>query len=279
MTRRVFLVVLLAAALRGARDQLAAFLSVRLRPTMRLKVQRGAKGIDDIRSMVKSGSISADVAINMTQLLAAKDNELALKDKDNELAAKDNELALAAAAKDNELALVAKDIEMLKLQLDTTEKDGLQAASRYAAILCNRFLVETGLRKFGPKLTLTNSYDQFSRQYILSTSSKAPSLTPAADMKLQELQQVTGTSGTSVDRRHVTKELQILVHQLSRETHYVQNMEETRYLVGGSEPTASATAVVVCFLQAQKLLEMNVTFVGANYSKLAVLSGGNVTSP
>ena len=31
--------------------------------------------------------------------------------------------------------------------------------------------------------------------------------------------------------------------------------------------------------QAQKLLEMNVTFVGADHSKLAVLSGGNVTSP
>ena len=37
MTRRVFLVVLVAAALRGACDQLAVFLSVRLRPTMRLK--------------------------------------------------------------------------------------------------------------------------------------------------------------------------------------------------------------------------------------------------
>ena len=37
MTRRVFLMVLVAAALRGVCDQLAVFLSVRLRPTMRLK--------------------------------------------------------------------------------------------------------------------------------------------------------------------------------------------------------------------------------------------------
>eukprot|EP00439_Symbiodinium_sp_Y106_P030347 s2786_g3.t1 len=92
MTRRVFLVVLVAAALRGACDQLAVFLSV----------QRGAKGIDEIRSMAKSGSISADVAINITQLLIEKEHELALKDKDHELALKD---------KDHELALKDKDLD------------------------------------------------------------------------------------------------------------------------------------------------------------------------
>ncbi|CAE7785324.1 unnamed protein product, partial [Symbiodinium sp. KB8] len=271
MTRRVFLMVLVAAALRGVCDQLAVFLSVRLRPTMRLKVQRGAKGIDEIWSMAKSGSISADVAVNITQLLLEKEKEMALMAKDH-----DNALALMVAQKDSELALKDKDLDSAQKDLLRVEGEKLQAASRYAAILCNRFLVETGVRKFEPTFTLSRSYNKFSQTYLLSNSSKAPSLKPDAATKLQELQQVTGTS---VDPRHVATELAGLVHQLSKEIHYVQNTEETGYLVGGSEPTASATAIAVCFLQAQKLLEMNVTFVGAGHSKLAVLSGGNVTSP
>ena len=52
--------------------------------------------------MAKSGSISADVAINITQLLIEKEHELALKDKDHELALKD---------KDHELALKDKDLD------------------------------------------------------------------------------------------------------------------------------------------------------------------------
>ena len=133
------------------------------------------------------------------------------------------------------------------------------------------------MRKFEPTFTLSRSYNKFSQTYLLSNSSKAPSLKPDAATKLQELQQVTGTS---VDPRHVATELAGLVHQLSKdlslvaflqvavavfdpaiapsklrycckEIHYVQNTEETGYLVGGSEPTASATAIAVCFLQVQ----------------------------
>ena len=113
--------------------------------------------------------------------------------------------------------------------------------------------METGLWKFGPKLTLSGSYNKFSQLYLLSNSSKAPSLKPDAATKLQELQKVTGTS---VDQRHVATELEFLVHQLSRdlslvaflqvavavfdpaiapsklrycckEIHYLQNTEET----------------------------------------------------
>ena len=70
--------------------------------------------------MAKSGSISADVAINITQLLIEKENELALKDKDHELALKD---------KDHELALKDKD-------LDNTQKDGRTGFEIRCPFLC-----------------------------------------------------------------------------------------------------------------------------------------------
>ena len=74
--------------------------------------------------MAKSGSISADVAVNITQLLLEKEKEMALMAKDH-----DNALALMVAQKDSELALKDKD-------LDSAQKDGRTGFEIRCPFLC-----------------------------------------------------------------------------------------------------------------------------------------------
>ena len=48
---------------------------------------------------------------------------------------------------------------------------------------------------------------------------------------------------------HHTLRIQSKLRYCCKEIHYLHNTEETGYVVGGSEPTASATAIAVYFLQ------------------------------
>lgn len=153
--------------------------------------------------------------------------------------------------------------------------------ARYASILCNRFLLEEGLLKLYPKLSLTEGYKKFSPNLLKAQKKGRPTMTPSAKQILQNLTQV---SRHAAQQRDVVKDLQDLVHELSKapssarfaenqlscdvschlrtvtwclnpnpkDIHYPE-LKRTGFLCGGKQPLGAAVAVALCELQVGKM--------------------------
>ena len=91
----------------------------------------------------------------------------------------------------------------------------LAAQAKYTSILCNRFLLETGLRHCWPNMSMTKAYDQKLRSSLLQPNSSTPTLTTEADTVLQNLVKTGGWP--NVAAQTVARELQQLVHVLSKD--------------------------------------------------------------
>ena len=91
----------------------------------------------------------------------------------------------------------------------------LPAKTSTAAVLCNRFLVESGLLDRDPTLILSAAYDKFKTK-LVTPSGKG--LTKAGRSLLSD---ISWKSGMSARHRDVANGLQMLIHQLSSVAHLV----------------------------------------------------------
>ena len=82
------------------------------------------------------------------------------------------------------------------------------------AVLCNRFLIETGLLSRHPNLSLTQAYEKFRRKLV----SPKKKLTPSGISLLTSISQQTGMK---VRLQPVATELDNLIHELSKDAHLV----------------------------------------------------------
>jgi len=196
--------------------------------------------------------------------------EIEIKDKEKALEIKDKEKALEI--KDKEKALLKKDLAQLEKDLHRMTAEKLHGEARYASILCNRFLLEEGLLKLYPKLSLTEGYKKFSPNLLKAQKKGRPTMTPSAKQILQNLTQV---SRHAAQQRDVVKDLRDLVHELSKDIHYPE-LKRTGFLCGGKQPLGAAVAVALCELQAKKALDMNITYVDGKFKEGALLSAGLV---
>ncbi|CAL1171825.1 unnamed protein product [Cladocopium goreaui] len=196
--------------------------------------------------------------------------EIEIKDKDLEI--KDKEKALEIKDKEKEKALLKKDLAQLEKDLHRMTAEKLHGEARYASILCNPFLLEEGLLKLYPKLSLTEGYKKFSPNLLKAQKKGRPTMTPSAKQILQNLTQV---SRHAAQQRDVVKDLQDLVHELSKDIHYPE-LKRTGFLCGGKQPLGAAVAVALCELQAKKALDMNITYVDGKFKEGALLSAGLV---
>lgn len=92
---------------------------------------------------------------------------------------------------------------------------GLRLVERrkYSAILCNRHLLEMGLRRFSPGERMTRAYKEFATTHLFEKWGRT--LMPKAKQVLTDIVNVTGLSVASED---VARDLKDLVHELSKDT-------------------------------------------------------------
>jgi len=228
---------------------------------------------DTVKSLLPK-NIDADTVLAVASALAERDIALAEKEK---------QMALALAEKEKQRALAVAQKENLERQVKITEifwegrihelqAEKLDEQRRYCAVLCNRFLLEMGLRKYSPGQRMIQAYRDFSKAYIF-TKSKRKRLTQQAEQVSKALNNATTT--TNVGQKDLMTELENLVHQLSRDIHYPA-INETGFVCGGKDPTGQAVAVALCMLQAQQHLQDELIFVDAHYEPCATLKGGVV---
>ena len=79
--------------------------------------------------------------------------------------------------------------------------------TRTAAVLCNRFLVESGLLHRQPGLILSGAYDKFKKKLVAGKG-----LTRRGGVLFKK---ITRQSGMIVKTRDVVNDLKVLIHQLS----------------------------------------------------------------
>jgi len=182
-------------------------------------------------------------------------------------------VAEALAQKELELALAEQEIKNKEDLIFRLENDQLVERRKYSAILCNRHLLEMGLRRFSPGERMTRAYKEFATTHLFEKWGRT--LMPKAKQVLTDIVNVTGLSVASED---VARDLKDLVHELSKDIHYPL-MNETGFLCGGREPTGAAAAVALCILQANGCLDGDVIFVNSNYQKCAILTAGTIQPP
>ena len=83
----------------------------------------------------------------------------------------------------------------------------LTVKTRTAAVLCNRFLVESGLHRRHPGLPLSSAYSKFRTKLVAGKG-----LTQRGATLLKN---ITRQSGMTVKAKDVVNDLNALIHQLS----------------------------------------------------------------
>ncbi|CAE7945189.1 unnamed protein product [Symbiodinium necroappetens] len=164
-------------------------------------------------------------------------------------------------------------LEQDKLRLET---ELLSTKSRFSAILCNRFLIETGLINLYPKSTLSKGYRTFKAQLMQKTKGQGPRLTLQGRTLFNCIVNQTNVTAKQI---HVATELDDLIHHLSSDIHYPE-LDHTGFVCGGKQPPqAIAIAMAVCYLQVKKQLHQRVVFLDQNYSPVATLVDGTIQPP
>jgi len=225
-------------------------------------VCRGLK--EEVKALFPNGA-DIEVILNVAEALAQKELETE-RDKSQ------MKVKLALAKKELKLALAEQEIKNNEDLIFRLENDQLVERRKYSAILCNRHLLEMGLRRFSPGERMTRAYKEFANTHLFE---KWGTLMPKAKQVLTDIVNVTGLSVASED---VARDLKDLVHELSKDIHYPL-MNETGFLCGGREPTGAAAAVALCILQANGCLDGDVIFVNSNYQKCAILTAGTIQPP
>ena len=125
---------------------------------------------------------------------------------------------LAKAKAENVLLLklvASKDklVQLLQMELDNTTLELVQAVARKSAVICNRVLLETGLRSrsYDPRLTFPVRYDIFKSQEVLAEDGQ---LSITAQPILQEIPQQYQVKPTDIK-----KEMKGLDEQISMPFH------------------------------------------------------------
>lgn len=154
-------------------------------------------------------------------------------------------------------------------------EEKLRSEARFGAILCSRFLVELGLRKWGKTQgggSLTGLYKKFKTLHLLVQTKKGLELSPAAKHCYQLMQQFTNCRAET----DVCSELNDLPHEMSKPFHYqvLSDFDGTGFLCGGADPFATAVAISICMLQQNHSLDENITFIDSTFTQRAVLSSG-----
>ena len=143
-------------------------------------------------------------------------------------------------------------LEEKEVRVEELTIDMARTVAKYVAVLCNRVILDQGLRVGYPDLrTLRKRYDTFLEQCVLCGGR----LSAAA---LDVIQQVLQTEGT--EQRDVERELNCFVHNASKQFHYL-SLPRGVYC-GGDPLTMAAVAALIGLLQRQKWLLDNVDIVG-----------------
>ncbi|CAE7729801.1 unnamed protein product [Symbiodinium sp. CCMP2592] len=167
-----------------------------------------------------------------------------------------------------------RHLEQDKLRL---EAELLGTKSRFSAILCNRFLIETGLINLYPTSTLSKGYRTFKTQLMQKkTKGQGPRLTLQGRTLFNC---IVNQTNMTTKQTHVATELDDLIHHLSSDIHYPE-LDHTGFVCGGKQPPqAIAIAMAVCYLQVKKQLHQRVVFLDQNYSPVATLVDGTIQPP
>ena len=143
-----------------------------------------------------------------------------------------------------------KHVELLQMNLDLTTRDLVQAVARKSAVICNRVLLDTGLRggPYDPRQPFTVRYDLFKSQEVLAEDGRQ--LSDAALLILKEIPQEYQVKPTDIK-----KEMEGLAHQISKPFHYLQDSREAGLYVGGDTVTMVTISLLVALMQQKGLLE------------------------
>ena len=110
----------------------------------------------------------------------------------------------------------------------------LSTKSRFSAILCNRFLIETGLINLYPKSTLSKGYRTFKVQLMQKkTKGQGPRLTLQGRTLFNCIVNQTNMTAKQI---HVATELDDLIHHLSSAADLVASIKS---MSGSSAPLPS----------------------------------------
>ena len=110
----------------------------------------------------------------------------------------------------------------------------LSTKSRFSAILCNRFLIETGLINLYPKSTLSKGYRTFKVQLMQKkTKGQGPRLTLQGRTLFNCIVNQTNMTAKQI---HVATELDDLTHHLSSAADLVASIKS---MSGSSAPLPS----------------------------------------
>ena len=163
----------------------------------------------------------------------------------DELVASKDELV---ASKDELVASLVASKDKLQVQLDNTALELVQTVARKNAGICNRVLLDTGLRSgpYDPKQPFTVRYDMFKSQEVLTKDGK---LSIAAQLFLKEIPQQYQVKPTDLK-----KEMEGLAHQISKPFHYLQDNLDAGLYVGGDTVTMVTISLLVALLQRELLL-------------------------
>jgi len=231
-----------------------------------LIVNRQASGaIKLAQEALQKHEVCDDVA-RVAMLLQEKEFEkkLALKDLEKDLALKDMELQKELEIKEMKIRELEKDLVRL-------DHEKLSDEARSAAVLCNRHLLEVGLRKMYPKKSLTAAYIAFRDAELLQYERHQKQT-----LSSQAKECLTSLTNTA-NEQDVARELADLIHELSKEIHYPQ-LKETGFVCGGKEPLGAAVGVATCILQKLSGLPFDVVFVDDKFKRKAVLKQGKVVA-
>jgi len=194
-----------------------------------------------------------DVVLNLTDLIDSAQRELT----DSQM----RELELKAQVRElrSNCSFLEKDNVHLQREL-------MAVKVQTVAVLCNRFLIETGLLSRHPNLSLTQAYEKFRRKLV----SPKKKLTPSG---ISLLTSISKQTGMKVRQQPVATELDNLIHELSKVIHYPR-LQTRGYFCGGPSPLGVAVAMAVCQLQAEGHVSLAVTVIDGDDNPMAMLTNG-----
>ena len=147
--------------------------------------------------------------------------------------------------KDKEKRLEDKEnlIALVKEQLHETEMKAAHSLARSTAVLCDRVVLDTGLRrKYDPKMTFSGRYHLFLEEEVLCGDK--PALSETARGVLHQVPK-------EVKEGEVVKELQGLAHSVPKPLHCLSPSIGEGLYVGGDAVLMVAVTILVALLQRQ----------------------------
>ena len=190
----------------------------------------------------------------LTSIITSKDDTITSKDIIITLMNK------TIAEKDDKIAELTK--EALVVEIKTRAKEA------------SRIVLEDACRKYAetkvPNMnTFTDRYDHFKSNVLLSNNR----LTADSEQHLKEL----ALCGVDADPKQVKKELDSMVHILSRQFHVKPQSMDHGAFVGGDALTSATLAMCILRLQTLRHCDVDVTVMNSLGEEMCLLSMGTVT--